>query len=225
MVAFTSASNTCVDDVVWLVHAECTGATVATTTSCYPMGFTNTAMTTATNAHYQVYLVNTQQQGLNGMLAQQGALAVTYTRDRVVERSAEEIAAHNRAVDEARERNQARERDRAQAVDRARQLLLSHLTPAQRETFTKNRWFVVEGGRSKQRYRIDVGGGYQGNVALLDSGDKVAATFCGHCDGSIPRYDQFLAQKLMLEQHEDEFLRLSNRRAVCDTQHTLTFAP
>lgn len=100
------------------------------------------------------------------------------------------------------------------AKDRARNLLLDNLTTEQRETFEKNGWFVVEGGKSKKRYRI---GGKDGHVAAnieVLSGDEVSHRLCGHCHvAKAPLGDQLLAQKLMLEHAEDDFIQIANRHA------------
>jgi hypothetical protein len=92
------------------------------------------------------------------------------------------------------------------AFDRARELLLSHLTEEQRATFIENRWFVVVGGRSRMRYRIETGH-LVANVRRLDDG----ARLCAHCDHSLPMDDHLIAQKLMLEYDEDAFLAIANR--------------
>jgi hypothetical protein len=92
------------------------------------------------------------------------------------------------------------------ALDRARELLLSHLTEEQRATFIENRWFVVIGGRSRMRYRIETGH-LVANVRRLDDG----ARLCAHCDHSLPMDDHLIAQKLMLEYDEDAFLAIANR--------------
>jgi len=119
--------------------------------------------------------------------------------------------AENARIEAERARlKQAEERSEA-ARTRALALLRSHLTPAQRRTFEANKWFVVEGGRSKTRYRIN-SRHFAGNIEILD-GERVTHHLCGHCDHTIPLSDQLLAQKLMLEFDEDEFLKLANRRA------------
>jgi hypothetical protein len=92
------------------------------------------------------------------------------------------------------------------AFDRARELLLSHLTEEQRATFIENRWFVVIGGRSRMRYRIETGH-LVANVRRLDDN----ARLCAHCDHSLPMDDHLIAQKLMLEYDEDAFLAIANR--------------
>lgn len=102
----------------------------------------------------------------------------------------------------------------APVAQRARELLLSFLSEEQRRTYEGHGWFIVVGGRSGRRYRIN-GGTYAGNVDLLAANDnnKVEARFCGHCDASIPLGDQLLAQKVMLEVDEPAYIALANRRA------------
>jgi hypothetical protein len=103
----------------------------------------------------------------------------------------------------------------AAANSRAEEILLAHLTDAQKETFRANKWFIVEGGRSKQRYRIRHTGHFVANIDVLGTGDeKVSHRLCAHCElRSVPAGDQLLAQKLMLELAEDEFLAIANRHA------------
>lgn len=118
------------------------------------------------------------------------------------------------------EREQRRElRHEAAARDRANELLLEHLTPAQRQTFAKNQWFVVEGGMSKTRYRIRAKGSLVANIDVMaaighEGESKVVHRLCGHCDPrAMPLADHLLAQKLMLEFDEEEFLKIANRHA------------
>lgn len=186
---------------IWVV-ANCTTADCWTslTTSgddgTWTMGFSQTD-------------TDLQQQCLNVMLAQGTATRVYVSASgRLYLQPEEEIAAREaqRAA-----RVQA-EQKRSEAAERARELLLKHLTPEQRETYVSNGWFVVEGGRSKKRYRIHTRT-YAGNIDVLD-GDKTEVRLCCHCADAIPQHDHHLAQKLMLEAAEDDFLRAAKRRAV-----------
>lgn len=117
---------------------------------------------------------------------------------------------------DAQRRKQAAELERhaEAAKERARGLLLDNLSPEQRETFDKNGWFVVEGGKSKKRYRISGKDGHvAANVEVL-AGEGVSHRLCGHCDvAKAPLADQLLAQKLMLEHAEDDFIKIANRHA------------
>lgn len=98
------------------------------------------------------------------------------------------------------------------ARDRARELLLGKLSPEQRKTFADNNWFVVEGSRTKTKYRIR-GHAYAGNIDVLDVTNKVTYRLCVHCAPDIPLEDHLLSQKLMLELAEDSIVKLANRHA------------
>lgn len=120
----------------------------------------------------------------------------------------EEIAAANAAAI-ARQAEAARVQ--AAATDRAMELLKAHLTPAQRKTFDENKWFIVEGGKTKQQYRIHARGSVSANVDVV--GEKYR--LCAHAEySSMPYADHLLAQKVMLELDEDAFLRIANRHPV-----------
>jgi phage anti-repressor protein len=97
-----------------------------------------------------------------------------------------------------------------EAFVRSRELLLSHLTAVQKKTFEENNWFIVEGGKSKTKYRINTDR-YAGNIDIM-KGTKVTFRLCVHCS-DVPMHDHHLAQKLMLEYDEDHILRLANRTA------------
>lgn len=97
------------------------------------------------------------------------------------------------------------------ARDRSRELLLEHLSEQQRETFLQHGWFIVEGGQSRRKYRIN-GQSYQINVSALNDNDRVTHRLCAHAPHSaVPHYDHILAQKVMLELAEDDFLARANR--------------
>ena len=100
-----------------------------------------------------------------------------------------------------------------EARDRARQLLLSHLTPEQRQTFESNRWFVVQGGKSGRRYRIKDTDDLVANIDVLD-GDRVDHRICAHAPiDRFPLHDHLLAQKIMIECEEEQMLKIANRHA------------
>jgi hypothetical protein len=118
------------------------------------------------------------------------------------------------AVATAAEQQRRRERDelirqaRIGAGERARELLLAHLTPEQRRTFEENKWFIVQGGRTKRQYKVHANGGLNGNVEVMGENHRL----CAHCDQYImPFNDNILMQKVMLELDEDSFLRVANR--------------
>ena len=92
--------------------------------------------------------------------------------------------------------------------------MLSHLTPEQRETLERNKWFVVKGGKSGKLYRIKDQGHLIANIEALREDGMLEALLCAHIrEACIPLGDHFLAQKLMLELDEEAFLRIANRHA------------
>lgn len=92
---------------------------------------------------------------------------------------------------------------RKAAAERAEKLLETCLTSGQRESLRKNGWFVVytKSGRGYQIRR-----GRARNVIEVNT----KRTYCCHPVDGVPDADTMLAQKLMLETQEDEFLRLAN---------------
>ena len=126
----------------------------------------------------------------------------------------EQAAATQRAIDEQRRIEREAEQTRLRAAEaRANELLCEHLTPAQKKTYTDNGWFVIEGGKTKTKYRIN-SGHLVGNVDVLDNQNRKTHRLCAHVrQGSVPFGDQLLAQKIMLEHDEDAFIRVANRHA------------
>ena len=97
-----------------------------------------------------------------------------------------------------------------QAQLRAKMLLFEHLTPEQQATFERHGWFIVEGGKSKTKYRVRNDRHLVGNVDVLRN-DRVAHRLCAHMRrDAFPEGDHLLAQMLMLELDEDRFLQIAN---------------
>jgi hypothetical protein len=167
------------------------------------------------NALQQQYLQEAQASYYHGALQQQPfvprAPAIIRPHDEREAAWRAEIAEQHARL--AAERTAEGTQRRLAANARARELLLEHLTPQQRETFTKHHWFIVEGGRSKQKYRINGHRGLSGNVDVVGASNRVSHRLCAHLNSTLPMGDQLVAQKLMLEFDEDEFLRIANRHA------------
>lgn len=98
---------------------------------------------------------------------------------------------------------------------RSLMLLMRRLTPEQRRTMRKNKWFMVTGGKTGTRYRINTRGSICANVDVLaDNNERVVHKLCAHAQAAtVPTGDQLLTQKIMLEWAEDEFLARANRHA------------
>ena len=93
------------------------------------------------------------------------------------------------------------------AAERSRELLLACLTPAQRLEFERSHAFSVQ-GESGRRYRI--GFGTVANVEVLGSRGEVLYRLCAK-PADLPTPAVMLAQKLMLETREAEFLKIAAR--------------
>lgn len=117
-----------------------------------------------------------------------------------------------RAVRNALERMLAEERfaeigpfDSRRAHERSLKLLVACLTPAQRAEFAFSKAFEVR-GESGQCYRITYSRSV--NIEVLAPSGMVLRRLCaGPVD--IPTPAVMLAQKLMLEAQEREFLRMA----------------
>lgn len=113
-------------------------------------------------------------------------------------------------VKEAREKYQREQAERERIQKVADQLLMDHLTEEQREQVKKNGWFVIEGGKSKKKYRIETKGGVHGNVYELNDKEKVIGSYCFQLQATFPKGDHLLAQKLCLEYDEEATLKVAN---------------
>ena len=92
------------------------------------------------------------------------------------------------------------------ACERALDLLVHYLTPAQRAEFARSSTFKVR-GQSGRQYRITYG--TTSNVEVLGPSGRVCQRVCALPAGDLPIPTVMLAQKLMLETREAEFLRIA----------------
>ena len=93
------------------------------------------------------------------------------------------------------------------AEKRALALLKQCLSPEQLSEFKVEGGFYVQSSSGKT-YRIEPGTNH--NLSLIEDGERTA-TYCAGPQG-VPWGDYALAQKLWLENDEDEFLKVANRR-------------
>lgn len=185
----------------WLVTDTC--AWLAGTATGYPTNtwyLWNTASTTSVTA--SPWLMTSGSGTISASTVAwttwlQGCPAIISEKTR--QRHRAEVAAYEAAQAKVRLAREA-------ATARARNLLLAHLSPAQRDSLARLGHFDVQvEGRT---YRIRQG--THGNVRLLDAGREVRS-FCAQPDG-VPAEDAMLAQKLMIETDEAAFLRVANAR-------------
>lgn len=113
-------------------------------------------------------------------------------------------AAVHQPTREEEERAAALRKKYDDAKARAKELLLEHLSPVQRESFEKTGLFIVE-TEKKNRYQL----GYNPPRKLRED-DKAVTVYCIHMGGEVPKEDELLGFKLMLEANEEEFLKTAN---------------
>lgn len=92
---------------------------------------------------------------------------------------------------------------------RGMRLLIENLTPQQRRTFERRRYFIVQGGDTGRFYRIREG--RQLNIDELDSFHRTACVWCFHPGEALVVGDVLLAQKVALECFEEDALRVAYR--------------
>lgn len=126
--------------------------------------------------------------------------------ERTKKQERREMAAQEHQRREYLERRAKEDEARRQAQQRARALLMTNLTPAQRDSLEKNQFFDIDIGGKLYRIRQ----GTHGNVRLVENG-RETTLFCAQPNG-VPTEDAMLAQKLMLETDEAAFLRVANAR-------------
>lgn len=96
-----------------------------------------------------------------------------------------------------------------EAQARGLELLKESLTPEQRESYEKNKYFEVKGSDTGTRYRIKHG--RQMNIDVLDESGKRKSGICFLPVGGLVAGDCMLAQKCALELEESEALKVANR--------------
>ncbi len=134
-------------------------------------------------------------------------------------RSEAEVAEQRRRDEEARAKmlawEEQRRQERREAEARAEAFLLTHLDDAQRATYEAARYFDVLSDDGARTYRLYKG--VSGNVKLLEvETGRAQRSYCAHPREDLPVADVVLAQKLMLEYAEDEFLRIAHMRRLDD---------
>jgi hypothetical protein len=217
--------------IIWSTTSSATQAATLSQQPIYQTGTAGSALTTYMVVHPEFTTASNTASVWYGASSSQTAAATTWSligweeqvdhqqylalaRNRVVayrtrteeERIREEVLQAERAAQMLRYQEETQA-----ALTRSRELLLSHLTPRQRATFEKHKWFVVVGGKTMQRYRIHTNT-FAGNIDVLE-GDQVKHRLCVHCSSRIPLHDHHLAQKLSLESDEEYILSIANRRA------------
>ncbi len=132
--------------------------------------------------------------------------------------SAEQVRAVQERQRQAQEQQQRYQADQARvqverslAERRAEKLLQETLSAAQREELASKGFFTLKtiaASGEERIYRIKRG--RSRNVEQVDANGNRIKYLCAHPIAQVPDADTMLAQKLMLETDEGEFLRIAN---------------
>lgn len=104
--------------------------------------------------------------------------------------------------------------DVALADNKAEALLMSLLSPEQRDHYRRLQCFEVLTTRNGERRRYQIRQGIAGNIYRLDESGAAIESFCIHAAGDYPTADHMVAQMLMLQSNEEQFLRVANRTRI-----------
>jgi hypothetical protein len=121
----------------------------------------------------------------------------------------EQIQARLQREEQARIADEERRRMEAEAMQRSEDLLMLQLSEKQKQDWRTQKAFEVL-AQSGKRFRIR--DGVSMNVDEYDTQGKIVAKHCIIPMERVPRYDQFVMQKLMLEHAESEFMQIANHR-------------
>ena len=91
---------------------------------------------------------------------------------------------------------------------RGLRLLVSNLSPVQRQQLARHNYFDVIGGDTGTRYRIHDGRTL--NIARLNESGGCDLLLCFEPAGALPVGDVMLAQKIALELFEADAIRVAN---------------
>jgi hypothetical protein len=189
-----SAITSTTSDVTWQIWVNNSISTVAFSPSHISMGTGNVTASCGTttivwNDWNEQYVINAGQ---------------ILVPPKVSEEERARREAQARAYQEEMVRKDA---ERRAAEIKADALLHSCLSAEQKEELTKKNHFHLYVGKNK--YRIERG--ISGNVKLInENDDRPKHQYCIH-PVDVPVGDVMLAQKLLLETNEEEFLRVANR--------------
>ncbi len=194
----TYRTGTSISDAEW---SEWTTTSTASTWGCWVDGTTSvTSVTNCTVASSTAaWTTWTGEYQGDELTAEESA---AWEQRRVEFREQETVRQQ-----QAREAHEQRIRNAKAGEERATKLLRDALDKKQRNRFDNHGHFFVR-GPSGRLYRVDPG--RVGNVRVMD-GDKIDHSLCCHVRENVPNHDNMLAQKVMLEHFETEFLSMANR--------------
>lgn len=197
-----TSSCTTTTDTTWIKWTgsttSSTGDTWHTWTNNAVTASTNTVWETWTTVNHEVVRIEASNTDMRRLHRAQ-PLSPAQRRQQQIDREWNAYQAELRA--------QEAKRERAAASARARELLFDNLTDQQRSDLKRDGFFFVPSKKAGRKYRLRKG--RAGNVDVIQN-ERILHRLCAHPQLYVPDDDTRLAQKLMIEHQEDEFLRLAN---------------
>lgn len=197
---------------IWVTSNSTTASTLDTGT--WETWYSTSSTTTATTSTVVWDNWNRQWRGASQLVSRNYAKPVE-TEEQRTERLAREERLRQEAVERRRlnEERWAREAEEKKAAEaRAEVLLKEHLDEEQRKQLKERNYFelrTIQKDGTERVYRVNRG--RQGNVQQIDpANQQVIRRFCIHPTLQVPDADTMLAQKLMLEHAEEDFIKTAN---------------
>lgn len=209
----TITSSTTAGTVVWTIWNAASTATLTTTTATIDVWAAWVVTTAGTASNASIITTTTTTAATiwpawNLGYVTREQVRATFAR---ASPSPEEVQAQLRAQERWRAEHVRIQAERSQAEARAEKLLAEVLSPAQREELVAKKYFTVESiAKNGERRIYQVHRGRSRNVVQVDASGRRIKTLCAHPTALVPDADTMVAQKLMLEGCEEDFLRVAN---------------
>jgi hypothetical protein len=225
-IGYNTTSANATNNVIWTVWNNIHSGTITATANIIET--TGTMTNTATNITTQIWGAwNAQIQqhiisATTNMIGQPINVTTTNQVNNLIwtawneglvnlrEATAEQVAEAQRRARAEQEYQVRVQAERGQAEKRAEKLLQETLTPKQREELAAKGYFELETiAKSGERRIYRIKRGRSRNIEQVDDSGRRIKTLCAHPIAQVPDADTMVAQKLMLESQEDEFLRIA----------------
>jgi hypothetical protein len=227
----SGANTNSTNAIVWTVWNDIYTSTISVTSTPTQTLLTSTMPTITSNAVWNAWnlQLNSVTQALTSHIGQPITSATTASINTTIwtnwnsaltnrHATAEQVAQAQRHAREqqARQAEQTRaqavvQAERGLAEKRAEKLLQETLSAKQREELATKGFFTLEtiaASGERRIYRIKRG--RSANVEQVDVNGNRIKRLCIHPVAPVPDADTMVAQKLMLETGEEEFLRIAN---------------
>ncbi len=183
----------------WINLGQVSNVTFTPTAAYYPIVTYDTAASASTDTSVLTYYNYNFQMNVPGIITG-GYVASNYYGQWTANETEEQVAARTAQYEVS-------EKKRIAAEAKAEELLLMCLNDLQKEVYLKHGYLEIN--TDKAKYRIKKG--WSKNIEKIGVDGKAEICYCIHPEILVPTADNMLAQKLMIQYNEEEFLRLANK--------------